>query len=101
MADDDDKGGLAQVSDAMARELGIPMDNKPENEAESPRPTVDFSEAGEGLPTGEMHEQSPEELAAQKKRNIAIALAVLGFVVLVYLTTFFRLSQNLQNGGAG
>ncbi|MEM1381306.1 MAG: protoheme IX farnesyltransferase [Pseudomonadota bacterium] len=50
----------------------------------------------EGSPTGEVHAPSPAERAAQKKRNVAIALAVVGFVILVYMTTFFRLSQNLQ-----
>ncbi|MEM9840094.1 MAG: hypothetical protein AAF830_13190 [Pseudomonadota bacterium] len=52
----------------------------------------------EGLPTGEMHHQSDEELKAQRKRNVAIALAVLAFALLVYATTFLRLAENLKTG---
>ncbi|MEO1659121.1 MAG: protoheme IX farnesyltransferase [Pseudomonadota bacterium] len=56
----------------------------------------DFAEAREGVPTGEHHTPSAAELKARGRRNIAIALAVAGFVMLVYLTTFFRLAENLQ-----
>ena len=52
----------------------------------------------EGLPTGEVHEPSEAEEKARGRRNLAIALAVVGFVVLVYLTTFFRLAENLSAG---
>ncbi|MEM0927827.1 MAG: hypothetical protein AAGI89_00900 [Pseudomonadota bacterium] len=68
--------------------------------ADQPKPvTPSLAEAREGLPTGEHHTPSPEELKARGRRNIAIALAVAGFVVLVYLTTFFRLAENLQAAG--
>jgi hypothetical protein len=53
-------------------------------------------EAREGLPTGEVHKPSDAEIKARGRRNIAIALAVVGFVVLVYLTTFFRLAENIK-----
>lgn len=56
-------------------------------------------QSGEGLPTGEMHHQTDEELKAQRKRNIAIALAVLAFALLVYATTFLRLAENIKAGG--
>lgn len=59
-----------------------------------------LDEAREGLPTGEMHEQSPEERKAQGRRNIAIALAVFAFAALIYATTFLRLAENIKNGGA-
>lgn len=54
----------------------------------------------EGLPTGEMHQPTEAEQKARGRRNVAIALAVTGFVLLVYLTTFFRLAQNLSAGSA-
>lgn len=62
---------------------------------------LDITEAREGLPTGETHQQSDEELKAQGRRNIAIALGVVAFMVLVAATTILRLSQNLQAGTAG
>jgi len=71
-------------------------ENKPEDTRE-----VDFSSAGEGTFTGEMHQPSDDEVKARGRRNIAIALAVVGFAALIYLTTFFRLSQNIGAGAAG
>ncbi|MEM9810074.1 MAG: protoheme IX farnesyltransferase [Pseudomonadota bacterium] len=53
-------------------------------------------EAGEGIFTGEMHTPSSEERKARGRRNVAIALAVVGFVVLIYLTTVFRLMDNVS-----
>jgi lipopolysaccharide export LptBFGC system permease protein LptF len=63
-------------------------------------PKVDPASAREGLPTGEHHRQSDAERQAQGRRNIAIALAVLAFVMLVFATTVLRLSQNLSAGTA-
>ncbi len=60
---------------------------------------TDFAEAREGLPTGELHTPSEAELKARRRRNLAIALAVSGFALLIYLTTFFRLAENLQAAG--
>jgi hypothetical protein len=57
---------------------------------------TDLNEAREGRFTGESHEPSPAELKARGRRNIAIALAVLAFVLLVYATTFLRLAENLK-----
>ena len=62
-------------------------------------PGAEYPEAREGLPTGEHHVPSAAEIKARGQRNVAIALAVTGFVVLVYLTTFFRLAENLQAAG--
>ncbi|GGY53066.1 protoheme IX farnesyltransferase [Parvularcula lutaonensis] len=59
-----------------------------------------INDAREGLPTGEMHEQSPEEKKAQDRRNIAIALAVVAFAALVFATTILRLAENLNSAGA-
>lgn len=60
-----------------------------------------FTSAREGVATGEMHQPSDEEVKARDRRNVAIALGVVAFVVLVFLTTFLRLSENIANGGAG
>lgn len=54
----------------------------------------------EGLPTGEHHQPTDAEEKARNKRNIAIALSVVGFVILIYLTTFFRLAENLKGAAS-
>ena len=61
---------------------------------ETPKP--DLIEAREGLATGEHHEVTPEEQKARKRRNMAIALGVVTFIVLVYSTTLLRLTQNIE-----
>lgn len=71
-----------------------------EQNTDDPR-GIDFDAAGEGTFTGEMHQPSDEEVKARGRRNAAIALAVVGFAVLIYLTTFFRLSQNIGAGAVG
>ena len=54
---------------------------------EQPKETVQLSEA---------------EKAEQKRRNLVIAFSLVGFVVLVFLVTVIRLSQNIAaNGAAG
>ncbi|WOI53979.1 protoheme IX farnesyltransferase [Parvularcula sp. LCG005] len=55
---------------------------------------------GEGVPTGESYEMTPEEKKARARRNIAIAVGVLAFVVIVYSTTLLRMTQNM-GGAAG
>lgn len=52
----------------------------------------------EGVPSGEHHTLSPEEEAARKKRNVAIALSLVGFMVVVFLITVVQLSNNIANG---
>ena len=43
-----------------------------------------------------------ERLAAQKRRNIWLALALFGFVILVGVVSAVRLAENLQRAsGAG
>ena len=37
---------------------------------------------------------TPEELAARKRRNIALAWALVAFMVLVFTTTFLRMQHN-------
>lgn len=37
---------------------------------------------------------TPEELAARKRRNIALAWALVGFMALVFTTTFLRMQHN-------
>lgn len=44
---------------------------------------------------------SEDELAARKKRNLWLALSLVGFVALVLMVTFVRLSQTtvMPDGG--
>jgi hypothetical protein len=39
---------------------------------------------------------TPEELAARKKRNLAIAGALVAFAVLLFTITFLRLKANIE-----
>lgn len=41
-----------------------------------------------------------DELAARKRRNLWIALGLVGFIVLVFLSTVLRLHQNIQHSQA-
>ncbi|MDO1558044.1 hypothetical protein Q0812_01205 [Brevundimonas sp. 2R-24] len=43
---------------------------------------------------------TPDEIAARKKRNLALALALVAFVVLVFGLTMARLAQNIEQGRA-
>lgn len=43
---------------------------------------------------------TPDELAARKRRNLWIALAIVGFVVLVFLVTMTRVGEGIAAGGA-
>ncbi|MFC0633997.1 hypothetical protein [Brevundimonas balnearis] len=38
---------------------------------------------------------TPDQLAARKRRNLAIALGLVAFMVLVFLTTVLRLQANV------
>lgn len=40
-----------------------------------------------------------EEKKAQKRRNLVIALTLVGFAVLVFAVTVLRLSSNISAGG--
>jgi hypothetical protein len=44
---------------------------------------------------------APEAIAARKKRNVWLGLALFGFVVLVAVTTIIRLSNTDLSEGAG
>jgi hypothetical protein len=55
----------------------------------------------EGRPTGEHVTLTPEQEKARRKRNIYIALGLVGFMVAVFLITVVRLGQNIANGAAG
>jgi len=55
---------------------------------------IRLSEVGEGLPTGDFHALSAEEVEARNKRNLAVALAIVAFIVMVFGTTVLRLAQN-------
>jgi hypothetical protein len=41
-----------------------------------------------------------DELIARKRRNLWIALGLVAFMVLVFLTTFLRLKQNIADASA-
>jgi hypothetical protein len=43
-----------------------------------------------------MQRLTPEELKARKKRNLAIAGALVGFIVLVFGVTVLNLKRNLD-----
>ena len=62
--------------------------------AEDPKDDDHFG-AREGLPTGEHHEMTPEEEKARHRRNLLLALGVVTFIALVYLTTLLRMAQNV------
>ena len=44
---------------------------------------------------------SAERLAAQKRRNIWLALALFGFVIIVGLSSALRLAENVQRVSGG
>lgn len=54
----------------------------------------------EGRATGEHVKLTAEQEKARKRRNIYIALGLVGFMVAVFLITVVRLGQNVA-GGAG
>lgn len=39
---------------------------------------------------------TPEELAARKRRNLALAGALVAFIVLVFATTVLRMKNNMD-----
>ena len=81
--------------------MAAPAPNPTDRQGSEEAPRL-LAEAREGLPTGESHQQTDEERRAQGRRNIAIALCVVGFAVLIYLTTFLRLAENIKaSAGAG
>jgi hypothetical protein len=43
---------------------------------------------------------TPEELAARKRRNVWIALAVGAFIALVFAITLVQMQQGIAAGGA-
>lgn len=43
-----------------------------------------------------MRQLTPEELSARKKRNLAIAGALVAFIVLVFATTVMNLKRNID-----
>ncbi|CAN7296355.1 hypothetical protein [Brevundimonas sp. LjRoot202] len=43
---------------------------------------------------------TPEQLSARKKRNIALAVALVAFIVLVFATTILKLQGNRDEAAA-
>ena len=43
---------------------------------------------------------TPDELNARKRRNLFIALGLVAFIILVFLTTVLRLQQNQADARA-
>ena len=39
---------------------------------------------------------TPEQLSARKKRNVALAVALAAFIVLVFATTVLRMKSNMD-----
>jgi type II secretory pathway pseudopilin PulG len=39
---------------------------------------------------------TPEQLQARSRRSLWIALGLVGFIVLIFLTTFLRMQSNLE-----
>lgn len=39
---------------------------------------------------------TPEELAARKRRNLWLALGLVGFIVVIFTTTVLRLYSNIN-----
>lgn len=58
----------------------------------------DLMSAREGQPTGESVKLTPEQEAARKKRNVVIALSLVGFMFAVFAITVVRLGQNVAGG---
>lgn len=62
--------------------------------------TAKSATIGEGVPTGQSHKITAEEAKARRVRNLAVAGAVLAFVLIIYFTTLLRLIQNIGGGAA-
>lgn len=43
---------------------------------------------------------TPEQESARKRRNVWIFWALIGFIVLIFVTTVVRLTGNIATGGA-
>ncbi len=87
--------------DEAVRQTNEALDNATPQEASMIAERAKAMTAREGQATGETVRLTPEEEAARKKRNIAIAWGLVAFMVLVFVITVMRLSQNVANGGAG
>lgn len=70
---------------------------KPGGPAEGYTPFI--LRGSEGRPTGERIRLTVAQEAARKRRNLVIAGSLVGFIVLVFLVTVLRLSQNIAAGG--
>jgi hypothetical protein len=57
--------------------------------------------AREGIPTGETVKLTAEQEAARKKRNVAIAIGLVSFMVIIMVVTMLRISQNIAASSAG
>lgn len=77
------------------------LDKATPQEAEAIAEQASFLTAREGQASGEHVHLTPEEEAARRKRNVAIAWGLVGFMVLIFLITVLRLSQNVANGAPG
>ena len=58
-----------------------------------------FFAAREAEVTGQSYQPSPEEVQRRSRRNVAIALGIVAFIVLVYAITMLRITQNLPGAG--
>ncbi len=56
----------------------------------------DFFKAGHGLPTGSFETLTPAQKKARDRRNMALALGIVGFCLLVFAVTILRLSESVR-----
>lgn len=90
---------MSDTSDKQPEETAVATDRKDSSGASADGNFGFFHR--EGQASGEHVPLSPEEEAARKKRNVAIAWSLVAFMVLVFAITVMRLSQNIAGGGAG
>lgn len=73
--------------------------DKPEDEPASADPLQDDKLRDSQGRVIETVKLTPEQEKARKRRNVAIALGLVAFIVLIFLVTVVRMSSNYNAGG--